>query len=126
MAHFCNQINVFLASDVEKVSGRIITPKTGKTFYPFSTDDFTLEPDSSVSLASLLNRISKTIYTDKVSAEQQSIFSCQRSVIVEFITDQKKTVIIGSLRYPAKLIYTPTLKTGILKLEWKTPEPIKF
>lgn len=124
MKEFCNKINLYLLSDVQKIEHGQIIPKTGKTFIPIQTEDFFIETNTSNSSASILNSVSKKIYADKLSPSIERTFAARRSTIVECMTDQGNSIIIGSLDFPAKTIISPSLNVEIISIDWHTPAQI--
>jgi hypothetical protein len=47
-----------------------------------------------------------------------------RSVIIQVNMHSANPFVIGTLAYPARIIYTPTLNRDILKIEQKQPTHI--
>lgn len=126
MNQYCNQINVYISSDVQTIFNGQVFPKTDKKFHVFDVDDFNVETNVSNSSSSLLNSISKKLYTDKVSSDIEKIFASPRSVIIECKVDKGNSLLLGSLEYPAKLTITPNIQLDVINIDWKTPYQISF
>lgn len=126
MKEFCNQINVYLSSDVQKIESGEVIPKSGKNFISIHTDDFFIETNSSNSSASILNSVSKKLYADKLPAVTAKTFASRRSTVIECKTDQGNSIILGTVEFPAKMLISPSLNVDIISIDWLTPSQISM
>lgn len=120
MKEFCNIVHIYFKDQVEKIENGVVVPKAHQTPIVCLSDDFNIVPSTNDNKASLLTTVSQTLYIEKIPLENANKLRIKRSVIIQLNPD-KDSLVIGSLEYPAQLIYTQTLNTGILKIEQKQP-----
>ena len=120
MKEFCNTIHVYLRNQVEKIHAGLVIPKSGETPIIVHAADFDIVPATTDSKSSLLTAITLSLTIDKLSPEAVQLLKIKRSAILQLNRyDDPST--IGTLQYPAQIIYTQTINADILKVEQKQP-----
>ncbi len=116
-----NIVNIFLKNQVEKIEDNKVIAKAGEVPVTVHASDFDINPSVTDSPESLLTTIPISFYVDKLKADDARIFRIKRSVILQICKSDGENKIIGSLQYPAQLIFTETLNRDIMKVEHKQP-----
>lgn len=118
---FGNVVKIFLVHQVEKIENGIVTPVTGQSPIVVHASDFNVIPEVTDSKASLLTTINLSLYIDKLTDSYASFFRIRRSVIIQASQSDNKSIVIGSLQYPARLILSRNINQDIMKIEHKQP-----
>lgn len=121
MKEFCNTIYIYLKNQVEEINNGLVIPKSGEIPISAHAADFDIVPETTDSNASLLTTTLLTLYIDKLLPDAARVLKIKRSVIIQLNRYDNKPSTIGTLQYPAQIIYTPTLNDDILKIEHKQP-----
>lgn len=120
-AEYGNIIQIFLKNQVEKIENNQVVSKIGETPVTVHAQDFDINASVNDSPESLLTTIPLSLYVDKLKADDARTFRIKRSVILQICKSDGENKIIGSLQYPAQLIFTESLNRDILKIEHKQP-----
>ncbi|MDD4636023.1 MAG: hypothetical protein PHV66_00205 [Bacteroidales bacterium] len=118
---FGNIVKIFLTNQVEKIENGIVTPVTGQSPIVVHASDFNVIPEVTNSKASLLTTTNLSLYIDKLTNTHASFFRIRRSVIIQASQSDNKSIVLGSLQYPARLILSRNINQDILKIEHKQP-----
>ena len=119
MNEFCSKVEVFLVSDVLKVSKTEVSLRSGKSGYIFLADEFNLTAKGSTTDAGTLYNVDETLIIEKVSDDIASIFRTERSVIIALnVTNGSR--ILGTLELPVKISITQQLNRSQLILKSKS------
>lgn len=123
MREFCNAIDLFHISDIQSVSGSVITLKPGRNFVTLeASSELTLEPKEETSDAGILYNIQENITIEKVPDNIKHQYHTLQSVILQVHTTDSGKITLGSLEYPARVSITAHLQHDKLNLALKTPE----
>ena len=115
-----NIVKIYLKAQVEKIEDNKVHPFPGESPVIVHGDDFEAEPSTTDSKSSLLTTTPITMFIDKLNVDT-GIFRMKRSVIIEICQSDGETKVIGSIRYPAHLIFSKSLNKDIFKITHKQP-----
>ena len=118
---FSTRLHIYLRRQVAQISDGLVIPRNAEVPIMVNADDFDIVPSNNDSPASLLTTISTTVVCDKLAPADANTLKIQRSVIIQLNRYGDNPMTIGTLEYPARIIYTPTLNRGVLKIEQKQP-----
>lgn len=123
MREFCNAIDLFHVSDIQSVSGNVITLKPGRNVVTLeASSELTLEPKEETSDAGILYNIQENITIEKVPDNIKHRYRAAQSVILQVHTTASTKITLGSFEYPARASITAHLQQDKLNLALKTPE----
>ena len=120
MKEFCNIIHIFLKDQVEKIHDGLVIPKPGEVPIIVHAANFDIVPATTDSKSGLITTISLSLHIDKLYPSRAALLKIKRSAVIQ-INRYDDPSTIGTLQYPAQIIYTPTLNADILKVEQKQP-----
>ena len=120
-SEFSTRLHIYLRRQVARISDGLVIPRNAEVPIVVNADDFDIVPSNNDSPASLLTTISKTVVCDKLAPVDANTLKIRRSVIIQLNRNGDNPMTIGTLDYPARIIYTPTLNRGVLKIEQKQP-----